>query len=49
MSWNYRVVRQRAPGDEWYSIHEVHYDESGNVIAATEHPTDAGAQTCVEL
>lgn len=33
MTWNYRIVRFSDP--EWYQIHEVHYDSSGEPTSMT--------------
>jgi hypothetical protein len=35
MSWNYRIIDF---GKEGCSLHEVHYDEQGNITARTEKP-----------
>lgn len=37
MSWNYRVMkRKNESGDYDFGVHEVYYDENGNVISWTE-------------
>ncbi len=33
--WNYRVVRRLFPDGYIYEIHEVHYDDDGNIIGWT--------------
>jgi hypothetical protein len=41
MNWNYRVIRKKyheASIEHYYEIHEVHYDEKGNIRAWTETP-----------
>lgn len=44
MSWNYRVVRHTAPnGKAYYGLHEVYYDQHGNVELWCETPKDTGA------
>lgn len=41
MSWNYRVVRHTAPnGEEYYGLHEVYYDQHGNVELWCETPEE---------
>jgi hypothetical protein len=35
--WNYRIVRHHHEGEEWFGLHEVHY-ENGRPIAVTENP-----------
>jgi len=36
MSWNYRVLKTKDGDDDFYQIHEVHYDKQGNVEAYTK-------------
>ena len=36
MSWNYRVLKHVAAGEEGYQIHEVYYNEDGSIEACTE-------------
>ena len=42
MTWNYRVVKQTHDthaGDEiLFQIHEVYYDDDGNITAMTKDP-----------
>lgn len=39
MSWNHRVVKRTYPnGDVSFGIHEVFYDDNGNVTGCTEDP-----------
>jgi hypothetical protein len=45
MSWNYRVILQ----DDYYSIHEVYYDDDGNIESWTEQPVGIGGETLEEL
>ena len=49
MSWNYRVVRRRAPnGDIYYGLHEVYYDQHGKIELWCETP-DETADTLAGL
>ena len=49
MSWNYRVIKHRAPnGEEYYGLHEVYYDQHGKIKLWCERPEDAG-ETLDEL
>lgn len=44
--WNYRVIRHKEPdGSDFYSIHEVHYDDAGNPVSYTEETAAVGAST----
>lgn len=36
-TWNYRLVKHRTPVEDFYSIHEVYYDENGGVRSFTEN------------
>ena len=39
MTWNHRVVKRTYPnGDVSFGIHEVYYDDNGNVTGCTEDP-----------
>jgi len=31
MTWNHRVMKHHDCGEDWYGIHEVFYDENGEV------------------
>jgi hypothetical protein len=51
VTWNYRVVHRRLAMDDidppWqdeYAIHEVYYDEAGDVKGITEHPVPVIAE-----
>ena len=49
MSWNYRVVRHAAPnGETYFGLHEVYYDQHGNVELWCETPAET-ADTLIEL
>ena len=48
MSWNYRVMRNRIRAtakDEWYTIHEVYYNDKGEVDGWTEDAIAPGSET----
>lgn len=37
MSWNYRIMKREIHSGEFeYSIHEVYYDDEGNIIGTSE-------------
>lgn len=39
--WNHRVVKEVLDdGEEWYSIREVFYNDSGGIYGYTESPVD---------
>ena len=40
MTWNYRIIRHldTGTGDDWFAVHEVHYDAAGNPVGVTERP-----------
>ena len=39
MSWNYRIVARDVAGCTFYGIHEVHYDEYGQIMSWTKRPS----------
>lgn len=54
MSWNYRVFRHQQivrPGKtlEYFTIHEVYYDDSGKIEGHTEEPIAPTGDTLNEL
>lgn len=49
MNWNYRVIRHTAQDQEYFEIHEVHYDDQGLPIACAEQPASAYGNTVEEL
>lgn len=38
MTWNFRIIRHFENGEEYFSIHEVHYQEDGSLYAADPLP-----------
>lgn len=45
MTWNHRVMRhvelldgEEVPNTVWYAVHEVYYDEHGNIDGWTQEP-----------
>ena len=52
MSWNYRVIRKDTGHSEepyYYQIHEVYYDEDGEVESWSEDPIKPGGTDLPEL
>lgn len=50
MSWNYRVMRhEHRRVDTFYQIHEVYYDEDGNVNVWTKEGVVAHSDTAAEM
>lgn len=45
MHWNYRVIVK----NEEYAIHEVFYDDVGNIIAYSQSPIEFVAENMAEL
>lgn len=41
--WNHRVMRHVDDGEEWFAIHEVHYDDDGTPHSWTEQPTSVSS------
>jgi len=50
-AWNYRVVRKRHEVEETvtFQIHEVYYNESGEIEAWSEHPVQPLGESVGEL
>ena len=49
MTWNYRVVKKKYNDYVSYGIHEVFYDDNGNIEGCTEEPIDVSADSLEEL
>ena len=49
-TWNHRIMRHKGAdaGDDYYSIHEVHYRD-GRPVGYTEHGVDVGGNSVEEL
>lgn len=40
MTWNHRVIKRVYDhGEIYYNIHEVYYDDDGNIVSWTVDPT----------
>jgi len=39
MGWNYRVIMKQYKEEKDYTIHEVYYDEEGNIKQYSKNPT----------
>lgn len=49
-TWNYRVIRkEHETGECTFQIHEVYYDESGNVESWSQDPVEPLGETIGEL
>lgn len=40
MTWNFRVIHSKLNGQDMYALHEVYYDEEGNIEMWTQDPLD---------
>lgn len=53
MTWNYRVIKTKQIIDKiehiTYAIHEVYYDENGQVESWTENPVYLASESVNEL
>jgi hypothetical protein len=47
MSWNYRLIKHVSDGT--LAIHEVYYDEAGNITAIAENPAVVLGDTVEEI
>jgi hypothetical protein len=45
MSWNYRVIEH----EEMFYIHEVYYNDNGDIYAISEDPAGPAGETLEEL
>ncbi len=51
MAWNHRIIRHvtNAGTAAWYGLHEVYYDDKGNITDWTNDPVDVSASSPKEL
>ncbi len=43
-TWNYRLLKHDEPTEKevWYGLHEVYFEEDGEITTWTENPTIVG-------
>lgn len=49
MSWNNRIMRRKTDHGYYYSIHEVFYDDEGQINGWTHEGICAGGETVEDL
>lgn len=49
MTWDYRVIKYNTNGNVYYKIHEVYYNEKGEIELYTEEPIEPHGDTLEEL
>ncbi len=49
MTWDYRIIRHLSANDDWFAVHEVHYDAAVNPVGATERPVAPQGATLDEV
>ena len=49
MSWNYRVCKRNYLSDEYFTIHEVYYNDDGSIWAVTEEAVAAFGDSPKEI
>jgi diadenosine tetraphosphate (Ap4A) HIT family hydrolase len=47
--WNYRIVRHKIAGGEYYRVHEVYYAKDGKLVIIAKDPEAAFGETPDEL
>lgn len=45
MTWNYRVIKNK----DMFEIHEVYYNDKGEITGVTENSVSPGGETLEEL
>jgi len=40
MVWYYRIIKHKTSNQNHFALHEVFYDDDGNIISWTEQPID---------
>ena len=49
MTWNYRIVSEKAPEGEFLQLYEVYYDDDGKINGMTENPMKPYGESVEEL
>ena len=49
MTWNYRIVSEKAPEGEFLQLYEVYYDDDGKIKGMTENPMKPYGESVEEL
>lgn len=49
MTWSYRAIKKQYLDEEYYEIHEVYYNQDGDIWGMTENPIAPIGQTLDEL
>jgi len=47
--WNHRVIAIREERQDFFMIHEVHYDDDGNICSWTENPVSVSGDSLDEM
>jgi hypothetical protein len=45
MNWDYRVIEHEGA----FTVHEVHYNEKGDILSISEYPMGPSGETLEEL
>ena len=45
MSWNYRIIKHSSGNRVYFAVHEVFYDDKGNMEHLTKDPIDIVGDT----
>ncbi len=49
-NWNYRVVKSKLDNcEDWYGMHEVYYDDEGNINAISEDAISIEGESLKDL
>ena len=49
MTWNYRIVSEKAPEGEFLQLYEVYYDDDGKIKGMTENAMKPYGESVEEL
>ena len=47
--WNYRIIKHESPEGDWFGVHEVHYNDDGDINAISEEAIAPIGDSSVEL
>jgi len=49
MTWNYRIIKHDSEKRSYFAIHEVFYNNKGEITSWTENPIDIVGESKVDI
>jgi len=49
MTWNYRIIEHDSENRSYFAIHEVFYNNKGEITSFTENPIDIVGESKIDI